>query len=43
KPPQPTFWGGYHAYFGDPDGFAWELAHNPFFPLGPSGAVSLPE
>ena len=43
KAPQPTFWGGYHAYFGDPDGFPWELAHNPFFPLDPSGAVTLPE
>ncbi len=22
-------WGGYSAYFTDPDGYAWEVAHNP--------------
>ena len=22
-------WGGYSGYFGDPDGFRWEVAHNP--------------
>ena len=43
KPPQPAFWGGYTAYFADPDGFPWELAHNPFFALDPSGVVTLPE
>lgn len=26
-------WGGYSAYFTDPDGFRWEVAHNPS-PLG---------
>jgi catechol 2,3-dioxygenase-like lactoylglutathione lyase family enzyme len=29
KPPQKTFWGGYHGYFADLDGHAWEVAHNP--------------
>jgi uncharacterized glyoxalase superfamily protein PhnB len=43
KQPCPVFWGGYSGYFGDPDGFCWELAHNPFFPLDASGAVLLPE
>ncbi|MCW6507409.1 VOC family protein [Hyphomicrobiales bacterium BP6-180914] len=42
KPPGPVFWGGHTAYFADPDGFAWELAHNPFFPLDDTGAVILP-
>ncbi len=28
----PTDWGGYSGYFTDPDGFAWEIAHNPDFP-----------
>lgn len=23
-------WGGYSGYFTDPDGFRWEVAHNPF-------------
>ena len=37
KPAQDVFWGGYHGYFADPDGFVWEVAHNPFSPLGPNG------
>lgn len=30
KPGQDVFWGGYSGYFKDPDGFYWEVAHNPF-------------
>ena len=33
KPVQDVFWGGHHGYFSDPDGHAWEVAHNPFSPL----------
>ncbi len=32
KPGHPTDWGGYSGYFTDPDGFLWEVAHNPDFP-----------
>jgi len=32
KPAQATDWGGYAGYFTDPDGFLWEVAHNPDFP-----------
>ena len=32
RPGHPTDWGGYSGYFTDPDGFAWEVAHNPGFP-----------
>jgi catechol 2,3-dioxygenase-like lactoylglutathione lyase family enzyme len=35
KEPQKAFWGGYHAYFKDPDGYSWEVAYNPFFWVGP--------
>jgi hypothetical protein len=35
KPGQKVFWGGYSGYFCDPDGFLWEVAHNPFFWIGP--------
>lgn len=35
KPGQKVFWGGYAGYFRDPDGFLWEVAHNPFFWIGP--------
>ncbi len=38
KPPHDIFWGGHIAYFADPDGHVWEIAHNPFSPLGPDGA-----
>ena len=33
KAPQEVFWGGYSAYFADPDGHLWEVAHNPFTDL----------
>jgi catechol 2,3-dioxygenase-like lactoylglutathione lyase family enzyme len=42
KEPQQAFWGGYHAFFADPDGHVWEIAHNPGFALDESGAVVLP-
>ena len=32
KPGQRAEWGGYCGYFADPDGFLWEVAHNPQFP-----------
>lgn len=35
KPPQKTSWGGYAGYFADPDGYLWEVAHNPCFWVGP--------
>lgn len=31
KEPQDAFWGGYHAYFSDPDGYYWEVAYAPMF------------
>lgn len=38
-----TFYGGYAGYFTDPDGHAWEIAYNPGFPLGPDGAITIPD
>ena len=37
KPAQDVFWGGHHGYIADPEGHIWEIAHNPFSPLGPNG------
>ena len=37
----PTFWGGYSAAFLDPDGHAWEIAHNPFWTLREDGSITL--
>jgi len=33
KPGAAAEWGGYVGYFADPDGFVWEVAWNPVFPL----------
>jgi uncharacterized protein len=37
-----TFWGGYSGVFLDPDGHAWEVAHNPHWTLAEDGSVLLP-
>jgi len=36
-----TFWGGYSGVFLDPDGHAWEVAHNPHWTIGDDGSVRL--
>jgi len=36
-----TFWGGYSGLFRDPDGHAWEIAHNPSWALAEDGSVRL--
>ena len=41
KPAQEAFWGGYSGYFADPDGFLWEVAWNPFFPIAENGAIEI--
>lgn len=41
KQPQKVFWGGYSAYFADPDGNRWEVAYNPFFEFGEDGNLKL--
>ncbi|MCB4770543.1 VOC family protein [Ancylobacter sp. Lp-2] len=43
RPAQETFWGGYSGYVADPDGYPWEVAHNPGFALDAEGRVVLPE
>jgi predicted lactoylglutathione lyase len=35
------FWGGYSGVFIDPEGHAWEVAHNPHWTIGEDGSVSL--
>ncbi|MEV6280475.1 VOC family protein [Nocardia sp. NPDC051832] len=35
--------GFYSSAFVDPDGHAWEVAHNPGFPLAADGSVTLPD
>jgi len=39
KPAQRAFWGGYHGFVADPDGFTWEIAYNPGLVFGDDGVV----
>lgn len=39
KPAREASWGGYSGYFADPDGFAWEVAWNPQWPIAADGSV----
>jgi predicted lactoylglutathione lyase len=43
KPAQDASWGGYSGYFADPDGFLWEVAWNPSFPIASDGTIRLPD
>ena len=33
-------WGGTSGYFADPEGHAWEVAHNPFMPFDAMGRIA---
>jgi predicted lactoylglutathione lyase len=37
--PRQTFWGGYDAYFADPDGHPWEIAWAPFWKYDKQGSL----
>ena len=39
--PSRASWGGVTAYVADPDGFRWEIAHNPGLVVGPDGTVTM--
>jgi len=39
KEPQDVFWGGYHAYFCDLDGYYWEVAWGPDFKFDENGLL----
>ena len=32
---------GFHGYFADPDGNAWEVAYNPGFPIREDGRITI--
>jgi uncharacterized glyoxalase superfamily protein PhnB len=34
-------WGGVSGYFADPDGYRWEVAHNPGLSVATDGQVSI--
>ena len=33
---------GRHGFFADPEGFLWEVAWNPSFPMAADGSIELP-
>ena len=41
RPAAATFWGGYSGAFADPEGHAWEIAHNPHWTLVEDGSIRL--
>lgn len=43
RKPATTFYGGYAGYFLDPDGHAWEIAHNPGFTLTDDSSLIVPD
>ena len=42
KPATLADWGGTSGYFADPDGYLWEIAHNPGFPIADDGRLTIP-
>lgn len=43
KPAEDAPWGGRSGYFADPDGFLWEVAWNPGFPIEQDGSIRIPD
>ena len=41
KPAQKVYWGGYSGYFKDLDGYLFEVAYNPFWPLDENDNIKL--
>lgn len=39
KEPQDIFWGGYHGYFADLDGYYWEVVWGPNFKYDENGLL----
>ena len=42
RPAARAEWGGYTGAFADPEGYVWEVAHNPDWELAADGSVRLP-
>ena len=42
RPAARAVWGGYTGAFADPDGYVWEVAHNPDWTLADDGTIRLP-
>jgi hypothetical protein len=41
RPAERAEWGGFSGAFADPDGYVWEVAHNPFWTIADDGTVTI--
>lgn len=41
RKPQKGTWGLYNSYFSDPDGYLFEVAYNPIFPMLENGELDI--
>ena len=41
RPAARAEWGGWTGAFADPDGYVWEVAHNPGWTINPDGTITL--
>ncbi len=41
RPAARSEWGGFSGAFADPDGYVWEVAHNPGWTLGDDGSIHI--
>ena len=41
KPAERAEWGGYSGYWADPDGYLWEIAYAPSFPIDDHGRIEI--
>jgi catechol 2,3-dioxygenase-like lactoylglutathione lyase family enzyme len=41
RPPELADWGGMSGAFADPDGYVWEVAHNPSWTIERDGSVRI--
>ena len=41
RAPAKAEWGGYTSIVADPDGHAWEVAHNPYWTIEPDGSLKI--
>jgi catechol 2,3-dioxygenase-like lactoylglutathione lyase family enzyme len=41
RPAAAADWGGFTGAFADPDGYVWEVAHNPAWTIEPDGTIRI--
>lgn len=41
RPAAQATWGGTTGAFADPDGYVWEVAHNPGWTINPDGSIQI--